>query len=231
MTIGVIAIRRLRSERDRPADRPERRHYAVHGAVTADETIDFTGAGGTLEFDDTPDMKGTISGFARRRPIVLSDVAYRSRTAAPTSSPTTCSTSPRTASPTRCNSTRRRISPAISSICSPTRPAAPTSPRTPRPAIAAARASRPRAESKRVETLKIGDKVMTKSGAARPIKWIGRRSFAGRFIIGRKDILPVCIKAGALGGNAPRRDLWISPHHAMYFDGTYFTNGLARKAC
>jgi hypothetical protein len=75
---------------------------------------------------------------------------------------------------------------------------------------------------KRVETLKIGDKVMTKSGAARPIKWIGRRSFAGRFITARKDILPVCVKAGALGGNAPRRDLWISPHHAMYFDATYF---------
>ena len=49
--------------------------YAVHGAVTADETIDFTGSGGTLEFDDTPDMKGTISGFAPGDRIVLSDVA------------------------------------------------------------------------------------------------------------------------------------------------------------
>jgi hypothetical protein len=57
---------------------------------------------------------------------------------------------------------------------------------------------------------------------ARAIKWIGRRSFAGRFILGRKDIQPVCIKAGALGINTPRRDLWISPHHAMYFDSTFF---------
>ena len=55
------------------------------------------------------------------------------------------------------------------------------------------------------------------SGALRPIKWIGRRSYGGRFVMGRKDILPVCIKAGALGDNVPRRDLWISPHHAMYF--------------
>ena len=35
---------------------------------------------------------------------------------------------------------------------------------------------------------------------------------------GRKDILPVCIKAGALADQVPARDLWISPNHAMYFD-------------
>jgi microcystin-dependent protein len=71
---------------------------------------------------------------------------------------------------------------------------------------------------KRVEQLRIGDKVMTKSGAAVPVKWIGRRSYSGRFVLGRKDILPVCIKAGALDHNVPQRDLWISPHHAMYFE-------------
>ena len=68
-----------------------------------------------------------------------------------------------------------------------------------------------------VETLEIGDEVMTASGALRPIKWIGRRSYGRRFIMGRKDVLPVCIKAGALAENVPARDLWISPHHAMFF--------------
>jgi hypothetical protein len=70
-----------------------------------------------------------------------------------------------------------------------------------------------------VETLEIGNNVTTKSGTERPIKWIGRRSYGGRFLLGRKDILPVCIKAGALDENVPRRDLWISPHHAMFLRG------------
>jgi hypothetical protein len=73
-----------------------------------------------------------------------------------------------------------------------------------------------------VEALEIGDRVITAAGCPKPIKWIGRRSYGGRFVMGRKDILPICITAGALSDNVPRRDLWISPHHAMYFGPTYF---------
>ena len=72
-----------------------------------------------------------------------------------------------------------------------------------------------------VEDMAIGDRVVTESGALRPIKWIGRRSYAGRFVMGRSDMLPVCIKSGALADNVPRRDLWISPNHAMYFENEH----------
>jgi hypothetical protein len=71
----------------------------------------------------------------------------------------------------------------------------------------------------RVEDLKIGDDVATRAGAFRPIKWVGKRSYSGRFAAGQKHILPICFKAGSLADNVPRRDLWISPHHAMYLEG------------
>ncbi|HEY0913017.1 MAG TPA: Hint domain-containing protein, partial [Bradyrhizobium sp.] len=83
-----------------------------------------------------------------------------------------------------------------------------------------------------IEQLAIGDRLVTRSGARRRIRWIGRRSYAGRFAAGQKHILPICIKAGALEAGLPRRDLWISPQHAMYLEGVLIeakdlTNGVS----
>jgi hypothetical protein len=71
-----------------------------------------------------------------------------------------------------------------------------------------------------VEALKVGDIVLTLHGGAKPIKWIGRRSYDGHFVAGQPLMLPVCLKQGSIAANVPARDLWVSPGHGIYLDGT-----------
>ena len=75
-----------------------------------------------------------------------------------------------------------------------------------------------------VEDLQIGDRVQTVEDKLVPIKWIGRQT-RHRFMAHPQRSLPIQIKAGALGENRPRRDLFVSPDHAVLFEGVLINAG------
>ena len=76
-----------------------------------------------------------------------------------------------------------------------------------------------------VETLQIGDKVQTAEGSLEPIKWIGRQTATAEQLKNPLRGLPILIKEGAFGNNLPKRDLYVSPDHAMLVDGLLINAG------
>jgi glycosyltransferase involved in cell wall biosynthesis len=70
-----------------------------------------------------------------------------------------------------------------------------------------------------IEDLAVGDLLVTASGALRPLKWIGRRSYTGWLAAGNADVWPICFAPGSLSDGVPARELRVSPEHAMWLDG------------
>jgi subtilisin family serine protease len=81
-----------------------------------------------------------------------------------------------------------------------------------------------------VEDLCIGDAVLTESGQARPVVWLGHRRVACARHPHPQDVWPVRVQAHAFAPNRPSRDLFLSPDHAVKFGGMlmpvrYLVNG------
>jgi T5SS/PEP-CTERM-associated repeat protein len=69
-----------------------------------------------------------------------------------------------------------------------------------------------------VEALRVGDSVALAQGGVAEVVWIGRRTVdAARHPQPRK-VWPVSIAAGAFGAGMPRRDLLLSPDHAVFVE-------------
>jgi len=71
-----------------------------------------------------------------------------------------------------------------------------------------------------VESLKRGDRVVTRFGGLQQIKWIGRQSYRAAGVRDNREHIPVRLHAGSLGEGLPARDLYVSPGHSMLIEGT-----------
>lgn len=67
-----------------------------------------------------------------------------------------------------------------------------------------------------VEELRPGDLVLLADGRTLPVRWLGRQRVLSA-VARRTHALPIRILAGALGEGLPKRDLLVSPGHAIGF--------------
>lgn len=75
-----------------------------------------------------------------------------------------------------------------------------------------------------VQSLVIGDTVTTAEGRCVPVKWIGRQTISTRFGPAER-LMPVRVRAGALGDGLPLRDLTLTADHALLIDGLLVNAG------
>ncbi|MBL4749327.1 MAG: Hint domain-containing protein [Amylibacter sp.] len=67
-----------------------------------------------------------------------------------------------------------------------------------------------------IETLSIGDLVITRDNGLQPIKWIGQKFITGARQYAFPHLRPIKIKKDALGANTPQKDIWLSPQHRIH---------------
>ncbi len=72
---------------------------------------------------------------------------------------------------------------------------------------------------KAVETLSVGDLVLTRDAGFLPVQWLGTRAISGTELARTPDFAAVIIRAGALGNDLPQRDLRVSPWHRLLICG------------
>lgn len=75
-----------------------------------------------------------------------------------------------------------------------------------------------------IETLKVGDPVLTPTGETRAVKWLFVQTVCTLFA-DPLGVAPIRIRTGALGCALPARDLLVSADHALLLDGVLVQAG------
>lgn len=66
-----------------------------------------------------------------------------------------------------------------------------------------------------VESLRAGDKVITRDNGIQEIAWAGARHLDWATLCANRHLKPVLIRQGSLGHGLPERDMLVSPNHRM----------------
>lgn len=73
--------------------------------------------------------------------------------------------------------------------------------------------------ARRVESLRPGDKVLTKDNGPQEILWTGARRMSGARLYAMPNLRPVRILANAFGADLPSASFLVSPEHRMLVQG------------
>lgn len=72
-----------------------------------------------------------------------------------------------------------------------------------------------------VETLRRGDRVVTRDNGLRRIAWIGRRDLSYSDLQEVPTLRPVLVRKGAFGFGSPSQDMLVSPKHRLLVEAEH----------
>jgi hypothetical protein len=180
----------------------------VIGDPTYGDSVDFGAGGGTLDIDGSSTvLNGSIGGFAAGDTINFSDATNVSVTSANGTSATISYT---TASGTETLNLLGNFSGGNLQVNDGTVTAC---------YVRGTRIRTPEGDQA-IESLTLGSNVLTASGEARRVRWLGHRAVQCSAHPDPSGVWPVLIAAHAFADNVPARDLWTSPGHSILFEGS-----------
>jgi|GEM_PF-4826457 len=77
---------------------------------------------------------------------------------------------------------------------------------------------------RRVETLRAGDRVITRDRGMQVVRWVGKTTLSEEDLRAQPAMRPVHLRAGCLGPGRPARDMLLSPNHRVLFNDLYVTH-------